>query len=237
MKKYDRLENCQPLVKEYLQHRLDTGKSIPTIAKDRSALGKLFGAPVEFPLPERKPENITRSRGEKSMDKHFSAKKNVDLIDIAIGTGGRREDIEKLCVEHFREIGGRLYVDFLQSKGGRDRRTPVLPSKEKAVRDILAKAEAEGRERLFERVHSKLDVHGLRREYAQELYKEVSRDPDLRDELLSRYPPRNEPKVKSKYYTTCGHAENRTFLRDDLYLVSQALGHNRLEIAATHYLI
>ena len=233
--KYTKLASCEPLVKDYLQYRLDSGKSVSTLKKDRSALGKLFGKPVDFILPERKPEDITRSRGDKAMDKHFSEKKNADLVNIARSTGGRREDVEKLCVQHFREIGGRLYVNFLQSKGGRDRLSPVRPDMESIVRDILTKSKAEGRDLLFDSVHTKADIHAYRRKYAQELYKTISCDPAYRDELLRLYHPRRES-VRSKHYTTRTRAINKTFLRDDLYVVSQALGHNRLEITTTHYL-
>jgi len=234
--KYARLESCEALVKEYLQYRVDNGCAIPTLKKDRSALGKLFGAPVDFPLPERKSENIKRGRGKKAMDKHFSEKKNSDVVRIAKATGSRREDAGKLSVDSFREIGGRLYVDFHKSKGGRNRIAPVRPDMEDTVRDLLTKAKAEGRDLLFDKIPSKMDVHSYRREYAQELYKIISHDRALRDEMLRQYPPRREI-VKAEYYTIRGRAVSRTFLRDDLYLISQALGHNRLDVAVTHYLI
>ena len=236
--KYTRLETCKTLVQDYLQFRIDAGMSVPTLKKDRSALGKLFGEQISFPLPERKPEDIVRSRGPKEMDKHFSEKNNADLVTITRATGGRREDIGKFHTHNFCEIEGRLFVKIMRSKGGRNRLAPVLPNMEKAVRDYLAECEAEGEEKLFERIHSKADIHAYRREYAQELYKTISRDRTLRDKILQNYPPRKEPGVKSSTYTTRRNTNNNmTFDRDDLYLVSQALGHNRLDVTVTHYLL
>jgi len=104
------------------------------------------------------------------MDRHFSATRNADLITIARAIGGRREDIEKLHIHHFREIFGHLYVDFLRSKGGRNRTTPVRPDLVDDVREYLKRVKARGQTKLFDRVHSKLDIHALRREYAQELH-------------------------------------------------------------------
>lgn len=231
------LKDIRHLVEPFLQARTDAGLSAYTVKLERAALGLLYGEHIEHELPERKAENITRSRYEAKMDKHFSQNRNRELVTIARATGGRRKDLAKLKPEHFEERNGRLYVNFYKSKGGRNRISPVLPALEKDVRDILAKAEDREHERLFSHMHTKTDIHGFRRQYAQELYKVVSEDSSLRDEFLRQYPPRHESNVKSKYYATRTRAVNKTFLRDDLYIISVALGHNRLEVAVTNYLI
>lgn len=235
--KYAHLDSCKVFIKEYLQARVDAEKSEWTLKKDRSAFHKLFGEPIDFPIAARTPDKIKRSRGKKKMDRNFSKKNNRDLIIIAKATGGRREDIGKMRLEDFRTINGRLYVEIRQSKGGRDRITPIRPDLEKDVLDILAKIRAEGRAKLFTRVHTKADIHSYRREYAQELYKIISHDRPLRDILAKVYPARYEPNVKGTTYTTRRAKGNKSFNRDDLYLVSQALGHNRLEVAVTNYLL
>lgn len=234
--KYARLEDCRALAVDFLQYRKDTGKSIYTLTTERAALGKLFGSPVDFPIDERTPDKITRSRGEKEMDRHFSEKRNRDLVTIARGTGGRREDLENMRVEHFRTIGGHLFVEIARSKGGRNRISPILPELEQDVLDILSRAQTVGKGKLFESIHSKADIHSYRRQYSQKLYKAVSEDRALRDELMQVYPLRYEPKVKGNVYSTRRTGRKQTYNRDDLYLVSQALGHNRLEVLVTHYL-
>ena len=171
------------------------------------------------------------------MDRHFSEKNNRNLIIIAQATGGRRKDLKKMKIEDFRTINGRLYVEIRQSKGGRDRISPIRPDLENDVLDILAKIRAEGRSKLFARIHTKADIHSYRREYAQELYKIISHNRPLRDTLLKVYPARYEPEIKGDTYIPRRAGINKCFNRDDLYLVSQALGHNRLDIAVSHYLL
>jgi hypothetical protein len=235
---YAWLKDLRPYVEPFLQARIDAGLSVYTVKQERSALGKLYGERIEYSLPERKAKDIKRSRHSVEMDKHFSPARNRDLVILSKATGGRREDMGKIMPEHFEERDGRLYVNFYRSKGGRDRLSPVLPELEGEVRKMLEKKKAENREHepIFKHVHTKADIHGYRREYAKALYKAVTDDPRLRDELLRPYPPRREPKVKSAYYKTRSHDVNQTFLRDALYVVTQALGHNRLEVAVTNYL-
>ena len=72
----------------------------------------------------------------------------------------------------------------------------------------------------------------MRREYAQELYHTLTDDKELRDEYLSFYPTRHE-KVKSDFYRD---REGNIFERDTAYVVSQALGHNRIDTSITSYL-
>lgn len=235
--RYTKLENIKELVTPYMQHRLESGMSIFTLKTERAALGKLYGESVNFALPQRTPDKITRSRGFVEMDKHFSATKNKDLIIVALGTGSRRNDLANMCVSHFQEVGGHLYVDIFKSKGGRDRIAPVLPGMEKKIRNIVNTAREAGREQIFERIHTKMDVHSYRREYAQKLYEAVSIAPKLRDELRRVYPPRRE-KIKSDIYSTQRKdIKNKIFMRDNVYIVTQALGHNRLDVTVNHYLI
>lgn len=86
----------------------------------------------------------------------------------------------------------------------------------------------------------------MRREYAKRLYRDIVENRELRDKYLKEYPKRKEYKtqkdrngisctkeIKTKYYKD---RENNIFERDDIYIVSQALGHNRLEVSITHYL-
>ena len=49
------------------------------------------------------------------------------------------------------------------------------------------------------------------------------------------YPPRVE-KVKGDTYTTKGQDNVFQGKRDDIYIITQALGHNRLDVAVNHYL-
>lgn len=48
---------------------------------------------------------------------------------------------------------------------------------------------------LFDKVHSKMDVHSYRRFYAKELFKEVSANRQIRNKILKNYLQRHEYKT------------------------------------------
>ena len=195
--KIDDINKTEQYAKEYIQKRLDDGKSIYTVKMERSALGMLYGKQIDIKLPSRTPDQITRSRKETKNDRYISRDgKYKDVFTIAIATGSRRKDISKLCVNNFREVDGKLYVYFERSKGGRDRLTPVLEKYEKDVRDIIEQAKNEGKTRLFNHIPKEIDIHSLRREYCQGLYDEIKDNKELRDEILKNYPERRELKTQ-----------------------------------------
>ena len=245
--KIDDINKTEQYAIEYIQKRLDDGKSIYTVKMERSALGMLYGKQIDIKLPSRTPDQITRSRKETKNDRYITRDgKYKDVFTISIATGSRRKDISKLCVNNFREVDGKLYVFFEKSKGGRDRLTPVLEKYEKDVRDIIEQAKADGKTRLFNHIPKEIDVHGLRREYCQGLYDEIKDNKELRNEILKNYPERRELKtqkdkdgntvtkeIKSDVYKD---RNGNVWKRDDIYVLSQALGHNRLDVSITHYL-
>lgn len=245
--KIDDISKTEKYAKEYIQKRLDDGKSIYTIKMERSALGMLYGKQIDIKLPERTPNQIKRSRLKTENDKHISRTgKYKDIFTVACATGSRRKDISKLCASDFKEIDGKLYVYFQKSKGGRDRLSPVLAKYEQDVRNILEQAKKDGKDRLFKHIPKEIDVHSLRREYCQGLYSEIKDNKELRDKILENYPKRHEFKtqkdangnsvtkeIKSDVYKD---RNGNVWNRDDIYVLSQALGHNRLDVSITHYL-
>jgi len=84
----------------------------------------------------------------------------------------------------FRGPDGRLYVHVSNGKGGRERDVHVLQKYEREVERIVR--EREGRDRLFDRVPIRMDVHSYRREYARERYREVEREISRERKLFDR---------------------------------------------------
>ena len=64
----------------------------------------------------------------------------------------------------------------------------------------------------------------------------VCNDKELKAVYASQYAPRSEKNIKGEYYIA--HDKERPFkgLRDNIYIVSEALGHNRLDVSVNHYL-
>lgn len=234
----------EQFAKEYLQSRLDKGISVWTVKMERSALGMLYNQIIDIKMPIRDKKEIIRSRQEKAYTKHISREgKHKDIFTIAVSTGCRRKDIGKLTVNSFIEKNGHLYVKILQSKGGRDRIAPVVPNLQEEVKVILEKAKAERREKLFDVIPQKIDIHGLRREYAQNIYNTFVIDKAFRDDYLKLI-----GKTEYHEYRTFKDADGNTHIREvmrtiykdrqgncfdvmDLSSLSQSLGHNRLDVS------
>lgn len=241
------LSETEQYVKEYLQHRLDNGISVYTLKMERSALSMLYGKSIKFDLPIRDNKAIKRSRKETSNDRHYSREgKYKDVFTMGIATGGRRKDLKNLRTSDLVEINGNFYISFKGSKGGRNRLSPVRQEYVNEVREIFLKRQAEGKEKVFDIIPNKIDIHSLRREYAKNLYKDILANPALRDEYLKQYPVRSEYKTQKdksgNVYTkkirtnTYKDRDGNTYDRNDLYVISQALGHNRIDTSITHYL-
>lgn len=94
------LKSTKKYVNEWLKSRVDQGLSAYTVQTEAKALGKLYGIqpddPEYFNPPKRERAKITRSRGDRARDQHFSVANNDELIKFCQGTGLRRSELEAL---------------------------------------------------------------------------------------------------------------------------------------------
>ena len=221
--------NLKQEAEKYLISRCEKGLSAWTLKKERSALSMLLGEKLEIELPKRDKAEITRSRGTVEADKHFSKEKNKALVLLAKSTGCRRSDLERLRYNDFFNKDGKLFCKIEKSKGGRDRTVYVLNADEvlKALNEREVEQHHRRTDRIFESVNAAADIHSFRREYAAEMFNAIETDKDLKDSLLDFYPPRQE-NVATKTYKP--RNSDKVFDRDSLFIVSQSLGHNRLDV-------
>lgn len=227
-----KLEKLEQYAGEYLDDCERRGLSKYTIATRRAALSKLFGEQIKHTTITRG-EKITRSRLDVANDRYFSEKNNADLVLIAKATGGRRSDILKITPESFFiDDNGVMWCKIKQSKGGKDRIAPVLQQYRADVADLIARSKPNTP--IIPKISHHADIHAYRREYAQSLYRSVCQDRLLQGQLLAQLPPRTENVSGDTYH---GRGNGFSGNRDDIYVISQALGHNRLSVSVRHYLI
>ena len=169
------------LQKTYIEKRLNDDKvSVYTAKLERSAISMLYNKQLEIDMPKRDNKNITRSRMQVKNDKYISENgKYKDVFVIGRATGGRRADLSNLRVNDFIEKDGHLYVKFICSKGGRDRLSPVRDAYAQEVKEILEQAKKDGKTLLFEHIPKEIDIHSLRRDYATNLYKDITENKEL----------------------------------------------------------
>ena len=213
------LEQCRAYVDEWLQSRIDKGLSAYTIATEKAGLCKLYGEPAThfIETPERKRDDITRSREHVARDYGFSVEKNSEIINFCRGTGLRRDELEHLRGSQLRVDGNGNEVLAIRGKGGRYREAPIIGPHKAEIIDRIEKA---GDGLVWDKVPSHMDVHGYRSDYATAIYTAYARD---------------EIPKEDRYYCR-GDRKGTVMDRPAMLQASQALGHNRLEVVAGHYI-
>ena len=167
------LEECRIFAERWIQYGIDRGLSAYTIKLQLSALAKLYGCSTrdfDIQTPSRKREDIKRSRGIATRDKHFSFKENSELVTFCKCTGLRRAELEQIRGTDLVMHEDRLCLDIKHgTKGGRLRISPVVGSDEEleTVRKLCGKA---GENKVFAKPNQNADIHSFRAEYAQRVY-------------------------------------------------------------------
>lgn len=214
------LEEARALTGQYLQERMDQGKSAWTVRLDAAALGKLYQVQTTelgVDLPTRHRADVTQHR-TRSWRGHFSEDKHRDLVEFCRSTGLRRCEVLRVRPEDV-EMGpdNRITVHVERGKGGKTRDVRALTD---APWRLAEAARADGRDRLFESIPHRTPCHEYRAQYAQELYTELARD------------PATLPK-KERY---CAQADRagQWYDREAMQIVSNNLGHARLDVVMNY---
>lgn len=220
------IKECRQYVAEYLQTRSDL--SVWTQKLDLAALQKLYQEyppedgqkPFGVTLQPRKRENIRRSRQNVARDADFSESNNADLITFCKSTGLRRSELQELRGTDLTVDGLQLHVTR-NTKGGRWRMAPLAgTSEEIELVQRICKAAGDGR--VWPHVPSSADIHSYRADYCQRVYLQHAR-------------PANKIPPADKYFCR-GDRKGVILDRDAMLVASRALGHNRIDVIASHYL-
>ena len=204
---------------EYIKVQIERGMSPSTIKTRAAALGKIYQDSVlaRVETPDRHRSEITRSRNAVERDAHFSQSNNRDFVEFCRSTGLRRHELAGLKCNQLVERDGRLWIEDVKGKGGKVRDVPVTGNQE-LVRKMMS-----GEGKVFEKgLPNYADIHSYRADYACRVYLEHAR-------------PLDELERGEKYYCRKDMA-GTVFDRAAMRIVSNALGHNRIEIIASNYL-
>ena len=227
------LDDIEKYVPDFLNSRIEQGLSASTIKTEAAALGKLYQQDYrEFGvnLPERRREDIKRSRDWNCSDKDFSEENNKELIAFCQGTGLRRTELENLTPEALtqREDGYYLHV---QGKGGKWRYAPVIGNENAIISRIESTASGC---HVWESVPDHMDVHSYRAEYATSIYDAHARK--IEDIPRDYYHTGIGQWVQSEVYHCRGERAGEKFDKKAMKIASNALGHERISIIAANYL-
>lgn len=219
------LKECRQYVKEYMETRYEL--SVWTQKLDLAALQKLYQEYPEAPekpfgitLQPRLRQDIKRSRQQATRDKDFSLENNADLITFCRCTGLRRSELQELRGTDITADGLQLHVTH-NTKGGRWRMAPIVGTPaEVAMVQQMCRTAADGR--VWPHVPSSADIHSYRADYCQRVYQTATR-------------PVDQIPADDKYYCR-GDRKGVILDRKAMLIASRALGHNRIDVIASHYL-
>ncbi len=216
------LEDCKPYINEYLQERESKGLSAYTLKLDSSALVKVFKIERAdlHKTPDRKRENIFRSRGVKKNDKYFNAEKHKDLVTFCRGTGLRKSEVSRIRGIDLKEKNGKYYLSVTKgTKGGKVREVEIVGEIEKIVEMLKSK----NNELIFEKIPRNADIHSYRAEYCKTIYKKYARS--------------IENLEKSEIFVCRKDRKGEKFDKEAMQIASESLGHSRIDVIAGHYLL
>ena len=219
------LKECRQYVAEYLQTRKNL--SVWTQKLDLAALQKLY---QEYPKAPEKPfgvelqprlrQDIKRSRQQAIRDADFSESNNMNLITFCRCTGLRRSELQELHGSDLTEDGLQLHVTR-NTKGGRWRMAPIVGTTDE-IAMVQRMCKAAGDSRVWPHVPSSADIHSYRADYCQRVYLQHAR-------------PTDQIPADCKYYCR-GDKKGVVLDRAAMLEASRALGHNRIDVIASHYL-
>lgn len=243
--KIETMKEAKENVGEFVKAMAEKEYSPYSIATNTAALCKIFNMKMNevtdksgnlVERPKRTRMGITRSRLATERDRHVSKTHNAELIQFCKATGVRRHEIdasadyvkamrgtytdengEKHQTVHIEK--GKWYVHIV-GKGGKSREAEIIGD-EKTIQAVVTRIREAGENLVWPTVHTKLDIHSLRAEYAANLYRKYAR-------------PAQSLSQGEKY---CCRADlkGKVLDRQAMLKVSQMLGHNRISVFADHY--
>ena len=223
------LIDCEQYIGNYIDYMIkEKGYSPSTINSKLSALTKITPYSVDemkdmttTVAPKRTRASITNNRGPKPDSNTFSEKNHQELVNFIKATGLRKSGLNRVRIS---DIDIKAQTITIKEKGGKVRTSEILDMN--AVLVVIEKAQANSQDKLFGGKSFKnpkeCPSHRYRQDYAQTLYKKYARSLST----LLHY----------EKYTCRKDKAGIVYDRKAMMIVSNNLGHNRIDVIATSYL-
>ena len=224
------LEEAIPYVDGYIEAlKAESGrwglpKKATTIRTYFAAVSKVLRLSCkDYDLPSRERKNIRRSRGVIGQKPSRSPKiQEIQAFQQCVGLRNKKE-LQQLRGTDLEFRDGEPWIIVQSGKGGLRRTCPVCGSTEEK-QNVIRRMQAAGDGLVWPKgtIPSHYDAHADRAYYASRMYLDLARDTDS-------LPRKDRYICRKEMY---GTIYDKRALRE----VSHALGHDRLEIIAEHYL-
>ena len=153
-------------------------------------------------------------------------------------TGIRRQSITNITPDNAIRNTENVIIGFsVIEKGGKHRNCYVIKSKQEELTAFVDKHLTEkGNKPFWTKVDKNLNTHWYRAEYAKSLYNDLITANNHRQDYFEGY---RDTFVNSQKLAqaTDGHGQiTKGYSTESLAVVSQNLGHNRIDVVYTNYL-
>lgn len=225
-------EDIKEVVYVYIEEGLEKGWSASTASSYLNAIAKgldLKSTDIPIDLPERRRQDIKRSRLEAERDKHFNPENHKELVTFQKAFGLRKnQELARLVRANFIDDGKNLYIKLekdiglgTRGKGGKGRTVKAYCSEEEkqVIREFM-KTVPEGR-KIFTELPSAYDCHADRAEYASRVYHAEARD-------IKTVPPKDK-------YVCRKDKKGDVYDKEALKVCSEMLGHSRCDVVVNNY--
>lgn len=226
---------------EYLSERQNNKYSAWTISRDLSALNKIFSTTIskkEAGLASRCSKDIKNNRGFGNNYRPSVYARSKDITTFIAATGVRRQSLTTLSNDNaIRNTNGVIIGFSVIEKGGKPRNCYVRNQYQKVITDYVDNhLKTKGNTPFWSKVDKNLNTHWYRSEYAQGLYNDLANAKANNEDYFNGY---RETFINDYSLSKATDGHNPTTKGYDteiLAIVSQNLGHNRIDVVYTNYL-
>ena len=231
----------QSVIVEYLTQRQNKGYSAWTISRDQSALNKIFNMSVtkkECGLASRHNANIRNNRGLSNNNRVSVNQRNKDIIDFICASGIRRQSITQIYPSDVIRSKDNIVIGIrVTEKGGKTRNAYIRQNFQKQVTNFVnLHYSKQGNVPFWSSVDKNLNTHWYRAEYANGLYCDLVSAKNNGVDYFNGYKEMFINSSKLNEAMTGRKELTKGYDTECLALVSQNLGHNRVDVVYTNYL-
>ena len=229
------------ILKEYLFERQSQGKSSWTISHDLSALNKIFGTSIskkECGLAPRRTSNIKNNRGLAQNYRPSIQAKNKDMISFISACGIRRQSLTTIAPRNAIRDKNNMVIGFkVIEKGGKPRNCYVRNEYQKTITSFVDNhLKNHNNTPFWHKVDKNLNTHWYRGVYANGLYHDLLK---AKENGIDYFKGHKDMFINQSKFTkaTKGRSQNvKGYDVECLAMVSQNMGHNRIDVVYTNYL-
>ena len=237
------LKNLLPYTKIYIDQLNEEGKAVATIKQKVAALNKLFGLNKNPPDKKiRMPDEIKNKAKVKNQIKRTYTKEFLQAhereFNFCQAFGVRTGTVTQFSKENIRydEKNQLLILHVKGDKGGRDRDVICLPDYQDYIYEWWEGLN-DG-EKFIPKIDARIDYQDMRIDYAKKMYELLENQPQLKPKI---YDALRLKKIYASTETLTPRKKDykqfrQSYNKENLYLTSKNLGHNRIDVVYQNYL-